>query len=234
MTIHGASDTLPPTDLELMLYADGELGEERLAAVQEWLERELDGADARNKLTALGMVSDLIRAQGHEGAREGLRTPDIADAVMRRITMGGAEGPLVTMGGAEVPPQTPPFRSLATAGVEGPKGSAGKTPSRAANDNARGFYLIASAAVAAAAAVLLWTRPPVPVPHGEVTQLTAPPSVISSKAAVEPVIDHGVEVAAVDFGSRMGAVFYVPDGTSASSTTTVVWLSDDSAGEKNQ
>jgi hypothetical protein len=57
----------------------------------------------------------------------------------------------------------------------------------------------------------------------------APSSPAVDKAADD--VEHGVEVAAVDFGTRMGAVFYVPSGTSASSTTTVVWLSDDSSGE---
>ena len=48
MTIHGAREAspmkgTPPSDLELMLYADGELDEERLAEIEAWLEgdREL-------------------------------------------------------------------------------------------------------------------------------------------------------------------------------------------------
>jgi hypothetical protein len=43
--------------------------------------------------------------------------------------------------------------------------------------------------------------------------------------------EHGVEVAAVDFGARMGSIFYVPTGSAASNaTTTVVWLNDEAAG----
>jgi hypothetical protein len=218
-----ASSPSSPTDLELMLYADGELAEERLAAVQAWLEREVDGEDARNKLTSLGIVSDLIRVHaqqasaGHDGGSRP-HTPGadgIADAVMRRIEAEPAAG---RAGGY---PQTP--------------GDVDPHPpgSRPANDNARGFYVIAAAVIAVAAGVLLWARPPTPADRGEVAHVAAPQPTapILGASAPDAEVDHGVEVAAVDFGARMGAVFYVPTGTSASSTTTVVWLSDDSAGE---
>jgi hypothetical protein len=223
MTIRGASDTSPPTDLELMLYADGELADDRLAAVQAWLDREpLDGDDARaarNKLTALGMVSDLVRAQALDASAG---ADDIADAVMRRIEAEAVESsaPLVMMGGPVASTPTRP------------------APAPPANDNARRFYVIAAAIVAAAAAVLFWVRSPATPDRGEVAQLAAPRPAASALTVLGPDaprpeadVDHGVEVAAVDFGARMGAVFYVPNGTSASSTTTVVWLSDDSAGE---
>jgi len=215
MTIRGASDTSPPTDLELMLYHDGELGEARLVAVQAWLERQPEGAGARNTLMALGLVSDLIRARsdealaGDEGGLGASGAFDVADAVMERIA---AEPVLATPA-----PESAPRPAL------------GAAPRAAANDNARSFYVIASAVVAAAAAVLLWARVPAPAHHSEVAQVTAARS--GGAATAEPGIDHGVEVAAVNFGARMGAVFYVPDGNSESSTTTVVWLSDDSAGE---
>jgi hypothetical protein len=48
---------------------------------------------------------------------------------------------------------------------------------------------------------------------------------------VEADDEHGVEVAAVDFGARIGSIFYVPTGLAASNaTTTVVWLNDEAAG----
>ncbi len=211
MTTHEASDTSPPTDLELMLYADGELAEDRLVAVEAWLEREPAGDDARDKLTSLGLVSELIRAQAREASAG---ADDIADAVMRRIE-------------AEPVLSTP--RPLAS--VSGPAPRPVILRGAPANDNVRSFYVIAAAVVAAAAAVLLWIHPPAPADRGAVAQLTVPQPVTSAPSAPEADVEHGVEVAAVDFGARMGAVFYVPTGTSASSTTTVVWLSDDSAGE---
>jgi hypothetical protein len=41
--------------------------------------------------------------------------------------------------------------------------------------------------------------------------------------------EHGVVVSAVDFGARLGAIFYVPAESAGSTTTTVVWLADDPA-----
>ena len=205
MTIREASDTSPPTDLELMLYADGELEGDRIPAVQAWLDGD---GDARNKLASLGMVSDLVRSQADEASAG---ADDIADAVMRKI-----ESPITS----EVTPEVTLPEVVAR-------------PKPPANDNARSFYVIAAFVVAAAAAVLLWARPPA----APTAQLVVPPPAatapVDKGAAPEPEADveHGVEVASVDFGARMGAVFYVPTGTSASSTTTVVWLSDDSAGE---
>jgi hypothetical protein len=55
----------------------------------------------------------------------------------------------------------------------------------------------------------------------------------SASAGADDEVKPGVEVAAVDFGARMGTIFYVPTGSTPSSTmTTVVWLSDDGTGEK--
>jgi anti-sigma factor RsiW len=89
----------------------------------------------------------------------------------------------------------------------------------AANDNGRRRVLyVAATLVAAAAAALLWVRTP---------WVTAVAPRASAAPVVEADVEHGVEVAAIDFGSTTGAVLYVPNGTSPSDTTTVVWLSDD-------
>jgi hypothetical protein len=65
-------------------------------------------------------------------------------------------------------------------------------------------------------------------------QIPAPPAPVkAAEPTPSPDADdeHGVEVAAVDFGARMGTIFYVPTGAAASNaTTTVVWLNDDAAG----
>jgi len=218
MMPRGASRASSPTDLELMLYADGELDGERLAAVEAWVERD---RAARAKLAALGVVSGIVRERAL-GASGG--SGDLTDAIMSRIDR---EQP------AQRPAGTTPAREdLAPPGRD-------RRPSLRSRRRPlpRRAYVIAGAAAVAAAAVLFWSRPPAPSgaptahrasPEPDVTAplLTAPDP---SKPEVD--IDHGVEVAAVDFGSRTGAVFYVPTETSTSSTTTVVWLSDDSAGE---
>jgi hypothetical protein len=204
-----------PTDLELMLHADGELEGERLAAVQAWLDAGTPaGRAGQRKIAALHLGAGIVRehvlatAAGADG---------IADAVMDAIEREKAPR-------AARPPER-----------EKP----------AANDNARGFYLVAAVLVAAAAAVLLWGRPPAAPGGGRGDRLAS--GSVSQPSARElggdPTVpdtssqdvEHGVEVLAVDFGSRTGAVLYVPGETPGSSTTTVVWLSDDDVtGEEDE
>jgi anti-sigma factor RsiW len=193
-----------PTDLELMLYADGELEGEALAAVEAWLERD---RTARRKMLALGITSDIVRSRAL-GAAE--KADGIADLVMGAIA-------------AEAKQEV----------ADPPKKEATVTPlhRKPANDNARSFKVIAALAAAAAAALLLWSRGPA---ERAGTEPTAALSPHDTAAKVEPRPEgeavRGVEVSAVDFGGRTGAVFYVPTGSAASDTTAVVWLSDDSSG----
>jgi hypothetical protein len=204
----------PPTDLELMLYADGELDEARIVVVEAWLAAD---RGARSKLAALDLVGSVLRERAHEPP-----AIDVADAVMARIAAAPAK------------PERPDLAA------------------RAANDNARIFYALAAVVMGVAAAFLLWTRSP--THHGPVARNAAahhagarhadahnpgsvpevPGTEPDSVDIVEPEPEHGVEVSAVHFGSANGAVFYVPSGGPASSTTAVVWLSDEeqaAAGE---
>lgn len=191
----------PPTDLELMLYADGELDEARVAEVEAWLAGSSAG---RSKLSSLQAVSGVIR----DSARERSAGVDLTDAIMRR--------------------------------VEGPKAAVPKTPGRPGNDNARIYAVLAGALVAAAAAIFVWLSPGA-APHRPVARTMpamtslapmgiAPPS--ASHGPAEADVEHGVEVAAVDFGASTGAVLYIQNGASLSDTTTLVWLSDDSGEDE--
>lgn len=114
-----------------------------------------------------------------------------------------------------------------------------------------GIYAAALLAVAAAAALLVWgrgadnlpTATPTPsaevAPSAAVAAVTAPSATPSPSAPAsateeeaEPEPVHGVEVAAVEFGGKMGSIFYVPSGeTGSGNTTTVVWLADDAGDE---
>lgn len=204
----GAADR--PTDLDLMLYADGELPEDRLAAVEAYLAED---RGAQQKMIALGIVSGVVRGEAIAGAAKG---GDIADLVMRSIAEQPAPGGEVV-----------PLRAAE---------KTGKQKRRAANDNGRGsLWALAAFAAAAAASLLVWNRDPAPSTHASADHSARPAlSAPGEPAKIEAPrpegdADPGVEVAAVDFGGLTGAVFYVP-GTSASTTTTVVWLSDDSSG----
>ena len=215
-----------PSDLELMLYADGELDGERHAAVEAFLAREVG---ARRKLSSLGLVAGLVREQAIASASP---ADGIADALMAQIAMEtGTNGV-----GAAAPS---PLREVALLLQVAPIATQAAKP---ANDNSRGIFFLAAAAIAAAAALMIWGRsglqPEVASSAPSAQTTAARPLLVTPTAPVkvaDPASDaddeHGVEVAAVDFGARMGSIFYVPTGLAASNaTTTVVWLNDEAAG----
>jgi anti-sigma factor RsiW len=182
-----------------MLYADGELEADRVAEVEAWLAAD---ASARDKLDGLCMVSRVVREEALDRASG---ADDLTERIMAAVERDNP---------APAPIARPP---------------APRVPSPAANDNGRRRVLyVAAALVAAAAAALLWVRPPggVAVAPGPSTSPAAHPASPAGSHGVEADVEHGVEVAAIDFGSTTGAVLYVPNGTSPSDTTTVVWLSD--------
>jgi anti-sigma factor RsiW len=224
----------PPTDLELMLYADDELDPERRAAVEAWLETHRDD---HAKLAALHLVSGMVRERAVETSAGADR---IADSVMELIEREPAHGGALSATQSPSHPPTPtphtprPGRSPSHPPTATPHTGRLAPLRRAANDNARGFYLIAAAVVAAAAALVLWIRPEPAPGRGPLVGHASSASMPAS-GPPEADLEHGVEVSHVDFGSSTGAVFYVPNGTSPSDTTTVVWLSGDSedfAGEE--
>lgn len=220
-----------PSDLELMLYADGELDGERVAAVEAFLARE---AGSRRKVSALGLVSGLVREQALASASP---ADGIADALMAQIAMEtGTNGVLHAT--------SAPLRAVALPAQVAQVAPVAPVASRAAkpaNDNSRSIFVLAAAALAAAAALMIWARgslqpevasnPPTAQTTPARPIIVAPPAPVK---AAEPAADddeHGVEVAAVDFGARIGSIFYVPTGSAASNaTTTVVWLNDEAAG----
>ena len=214
-----------PSDLELMLYADGELEGERLAAVEAFLARDVG---SRRKLSSLGLVAGLVREQAVASASP---ADGIADALMAQIAMEAGTNGVVHATSA------PRREVIAPTPVQlAPRAA------KPANDNSRGIFALAAAAIAAAAALMIWGRADVGpevatnLSPGQTTE--ARPIVVAPSApvkGVEPAVEaddeHGVEVAAVDFGARIGSIFYVPTGSAASNaTTTVVWLNDEAAG----
>jgi anti-sigma factor RsiW len=213
-----------PSDLELMLYADGELEDARRAMVEAYLARD---TAASSKLAAQRLVSGIVRerALGAAGRADG-----IADAVMAEI-----ESP--AKGAAEAKIPKPAALAPAKGGLAPKMGR-----ERPANDNARGIFALAAVALAAAAGLMLWSRMGAepqaalhfPVATSATTQEQSPappPQVETAEPAPDGDDGPAVEVAAVDFGARVGTIFYVPTEAAASNaTTTVVWLNDDSAG----
>jgi hypothetical protein len=214
----------PPTDLDLMLYVDGELDGVRCREVEAHLARD---ASYRAKLTGLEVAAGMVR----EDALGSAFADGIADAVMARIERGDAKDG----NGAGARPLA--MDDLVRDATR-PSNTQRLAP-KPANDNARGIFALAAVAVAAAAAMMIWgrmqadpTRTASTVPAPVETVAAPPPAVAEPATRTERAeAELGVEVAAVDFGARIGTIFYVPQGSAASSpTTTVVWLSDDVPG----
>ena len=201
-------------DRELMRFFDGELDDERAEEIERWLEEgELDD-EVLDRLAGLELVGDLV-AEMVDGDD---RAEGVADAVMAQLEAAADDTEATEEGGELVPL---------------------KKPDTPANDNAPRIYLLAAVAAAAAAGLFIWgnegqdTEPPphAYVPPATVTAapterpMTPEPSSTAVVAAEEE--DGGVEIAAVDFGTHRGSVFYVGDASAG--RTAVVWIND--AGE---
>ncbi|WP_437568747.1 anti-sigma factor family protein [Sorangium sp. So ce542] len=220
---HGDASA-PPTDLELMLYVDGELDEARHRQVEEYV---LHDPRCRAKVAGLVTAADMIR----DSALASSAADGIADGVMAKILEGQGAAAKAN-GGAVVQPLA------ASSPAAPPRARLQGSP---ANDNARGIFALTALAVAAAAAMMVWGRTDVEAPSAALTapassaELAPPPAAPTREPVAAPSaegeIEPGVEVAAVDFGARMGSIFYVPREAAASGpTTTVVWLSDEAPG----
>lgn len=212
----------PPSDLELMMFHDGELDEARHREIEAYLRAEGGTSkDCAGKLAGLGLLSSLVVESQLPVARAQEKQADsIASHVLAQL---------------DEPTEKPAAR-------ESPK-----LDLPPANDNNGRFIMVlAGLAAAAAAALFVWGRsaPPeapsaaidttVEVPAEAVvapvpaeTVAIAPSSTASAvvPAQVEES-EPSVEVASVDFGAASGAVYYVP-GDSAGQTTAVVWLKDE-------
>ncbi|MEZ4297491.1 MAG: hypothetical protein R3B70_21195 [Polyangiaceae bacterium] len=235
----GGSFNDAPSDLELMMFFDGELEEPRKSAVAGYVNADLK---ARSKLAGLRVASAIVE---HE-ANQLTFADDIADRVMARIAVDPAQEARENGASAKVIPlRTAVTTPLPNHDLPRPQLPAAPT----ANDNSGRRMLVGFVALvaAAAAAFAVWSKqsPPAPVTQGPVAAVSAPSAAPSPVAALttqdpeidgaavphEPETEHGVEVAAVNFGAHMGSIFYVPSGSiEAKRTTTVVWLADD-AGE---
>ena len=226
--------TTRPTDQELMLYADGELDDERLAELETLLAGD---ETAQRKLWGLRMTGDLVR----EAASELTTADSIADAVMMKI---GADSQ--SNGARSVQDSRSSKQAEVIPIGERRPAALGKVASkRAANDSSRSIWTLTAVAVAAAAGMMIWGRmagePILEGPRAQSTTSAVEPAVPAeaprplaaeaSSPTPDGELEMGVEVAAVDFGARTGTIFYVSGDQGASSpTTTVVWLADDVAG----
>jgi len=130
-----------PTDMELMLYVDGELDEARRAEIEAHLAQSESG---RRKVAALRIGSGMVREHSLASAKDF----DIASAVMAKIDAIAVD----------LPAKNPPAKEE-SAGADvialRDRRPAAADRSKAANDNSRGIFTLAAIAVAAAAGLMI-------------------------------------------------------------------------------
>lgn len=228
-----------PTDMELMLYIDGELDGELDDARRAEIEAHIAQSESgRRKISALRIGSGMVREHALAEAKDF----DIASAVMAKIDAIEVDTP------AKSSIKTP-AQKQESAGAKvielGARQPAAVDRSKAANDNSRSIFTLAAVAVAAAAALMIWGKmdagpgrsaDSAPVSAQQAPVIPAPPETPpappAETASAEGESEHGVEVAAVDFGAHMGTIFYVPTDAVAGAMTTVVWVDDEVVGGK--
>jgi hypothetical protein len=239
-TAHDRRAESPVSDLDLMLYLDGELSDDRHEEVRRTITRD---KVLRGKLDALELSSTILRERVSDAAIN----IDLTDAVMAQIASHKSDVSLDERDNAPVAREVQAIVAPIAPTVSLDKLGSRTKPS---NDNARGIFALAAFAVAAAAGLMIWGRmapapSTEPTPHvavvatPEVPNGAAPTEEIEPAKGADAVADStqdeevGVEVAAVDFGSRVGTIFYVPtEAATSKHTTTVVWLTDpDGDGE---
>lgn len=224
----------PPSDLELMMFHDGELDEARQREVELYLQGDGSAAKASTvKLAGLELLSSLVvESQASVARAQEKQADSIASLVMAKVDD--------VSGSAPVAPTEKPARRETT--------QLDSSIAPANDNNGRFIMVLAGLAAAAAAALFVWGRsaPPeapsaavdtVEAPAGEIvapapvdTVATLPNPSATTSAAVpvveEPESEPSVAVASVDFGAASGAVYYVPSDD-AGQTTAVVWLKDE-------
>jgi len=249
--VSGQPTDCAPTDMELMMLLDGELDGDRRAEVEAFLAEAgaSDGDAARGKFAGMRAVSTIVASHDWSAPASTPLPIDVADLVMAAIGEPASRPQLAVSRVAE-----PAVAVIAPVVPASP--AAGSSPNplrdRPANDNSRSIFGFALAAAAAAAALFFWGKsseehdvgkspiamsaPPVDPTAGDVAPI--PSNEVVGALAVDPQSDpaeetrYGVEVASVDFGTRTGAIYYVPavdldDAATKAAVTTVVWLNDD-------
>ena len=194
---------IPPSPLELMALADGELGEPRKSEVERWLAARPDQQQRQRR-----------RESFHRLAGESARThfgptsiPDLTGSILaavEREAVGRETAP--TQSGPRPRQRSPQVVDL----------GGWLTPRRLLGAVAFG--------TAVAAALALWWRPVAPVEPARPVLIASSrlpaPDVAEDDAVVG---DESTTITSIDLGSQSGAVFYVRGQTTASA---VLWIDD--------
>ncbi|MCS6898803.1 MAG: hypothetical protein RMJ98_03760 [Myxococcales bacterium] len=194
----------PPSPLELMALADGELEEPRKTEVERWLaERPEQQRRQQRREAFLRLVAESAKTHLSPPS-----SPDLTDAILAAVEREGF--------GRETTPIQSGLRSR-------------RPPAQVIQLNgwSTSRKLLGSVAftAAAAAALIFWWSSAAPVyPPArpvEIASSRLPPPDIAEDDAV--IGDESTTITSIDLGSQSGAVFYVRGQTTASA---VLWIDD--------
>lgn len=196
-----------PTQLELMAFYDGELDEARAREVRAWLAAGSEGAALVENFRALGR-------HVRKAAPPPVLPPDLSDRIFAALD-AEPQAP-------RVEPSAPPPERLApvlTLRPPAPRPHAVERPLPVAR-RALGWLPLGATgmALAAAAAFVLWWSPLGSGPRG------SGPAQAGKTVTPSAIAAYGTNVDTVDFGARMGSLFFVSNDTQA---TPVLWIDDD-------
>jgi anti-sigma factor RsiW len=210
-----------PTDLELMMLADGELPAERAREVQAAI-----AADPllKARLDGVGALGDGLRDHlARETERAEADLPEFADlwAGIERGIQG--EAPVAAPEAPVVPARRPRATPAADAGAW--------AAIRGWFEGARGHVLTGLVSAGAVAGLMLWLRPLRIVEPAAPTRVDGPP-VVATMVAGTPCGDATAapappEVESFEVFEGSGAVFTLPGDGEDDSAATVIWISKD-------
>ncbi|HEU4404305.1 MAG TPA: hypothetical protein VFS43_03300 [Polyangiaceae bacterium] len=193
-----------PTPIELMAFYDGELGEPRAREVRAWLAASGGEGPA---------LVDNFRALGRhvrKAAPPPAPPPDLADRIFAALEAEPSGSRVKAE--PEPAPRLAPVLTLRPAAPAEPRAETRRLP--AAVRHALSATGLAFAA--AAAFVFWWSSPGTLGPSGGPGKPSAPLGVVA----------YGTDVDTVDFGERMGSIYFISND---SQSTPVLWLDDDAA-----
>jgi hypothetical protein len=209
-----------PTDLELMMLADGELPAERAREVQAAIAAE---PLLKARLDGIGALGDGVREHlARETERAEADLPEFADlwAGIERGIQG--EAPAVAPEAPAVPAHRPRATAVADAGAW--------AAIRGWLEGARGHVLTGLVSAGAVAGLMLWLRPlRIVEPAAPVRE---PVPVVATMVAGSPCGDPAAapappEVESFEVYEGSGAVFTLPGDGEDDSAATVIWISKD-------
>jgi hypothetical protein len=210
VTVSGKS----PTDLDLMLYADGELEGDAARVVGEYLAQS---AEARKKVEALAQVGEAVRTYLELEADTLDDAPDAADvwpAIARGLGVNGQR---------EAVPASVPDRAAASVGFF--------TRVVRFFDLHRGHVLTGLVSAGAVAGLMLFLRPPGHIVERVNGTAPTPPQVAvvhEDKEPAQTLVSSGPpEVEDLEVHDGSGMVLTLPSDDGDDSAATVIWISAD-------